>query len=237
MKKEYKERLDQLFADGIVMDREFNGFLNPYGASLAEEYGIIGLAKKYNSWKKSVIDWFLCVDNLPKRSVYKLLLTDGIPNKKNYDAYYSLDAYKYVYSQESIGLLKEMIDKIREIMGHLENLTRGFSNSDLIHKIEMFKNSQNGLMSVYVNENYDDPVTPRTTVGSKRYWDKFYEIAKNGKTELDVGVKKYFNSRKDNPIYKRGYQLTKILSTSGKNLVANPEIMIKIKKRITRQKG
>src|SRR3989344_504862 len=91
---------------------------------------------------------------------------------------------------------------------------------------------------VYINKDYNHFITPRDSINENQYWEKIKEIAKGKDVIYEGGTVKYFNSNKNNPIYKKlGYEITKILERKGRNMKATIKIENITNEKISRSKG
>src|SRR3989344_546598 len=91
---------------------------------------------------------------------------------------------------------------------------------------------------VYINKDYNHFITPRDSINENQYWEKIKEIAKGKDVIYEGGTVKYFNSNKNNPIYKKlGYEITKILERKGRNMKDTIKIENITNEKISRSKG
>lgn len=97
----------------------------------------------------------------------------------------------------------------------------------------------NGHLEIFVNKNYnDEPIKPYGMGDEDSYWNKVAEIARSGHCDSREGLIKYFNSNKNNPLYKTlGYEKTKILTDGINGVEAEIEIKLITKEQINRSKG
>lgn len=143
-------------------------------------------------------------------------------------------------------LLKEQRNMFQQIMkrfGYILGVNKQFrkgkraelqdhSNSKTINKIEIYKDASRRRFRVAVNDKLIPWISPHGKT-DKYYLDYISEIAKSGESEiLDAGkadgIEQWFNSRKENPIYKyTGLVPSKIIERSNEFFFPAPGVIIK----------
>ena len=69
----------------------------------------------------------------------------------------------------------------------------------------------------------------------KDRWGKMYELAKTQEIPFEKSFYDYFNYQQTNPLYTKGFNVTKILKMKDNYIVPNIEIKLITKSKKTRQ--
>lgn len=235
MNNEQKKKLDHLFIEGVDLTNKITKHKEVYRTYFAEEFNgekftIINTIKQYLDWKEEVGYWIYNNKDIANRNAYYLLINDEIPaTKEKADYLENFKNFSSLLSKDSRSLLDKIAKNIITILDELKQLTKDVPDSNKIILIEIHKKADN--MLVFINNDYEDPVEPRSVTGENSLWEKFYQIAEKGEYPYSEPLKKYFNSRTDNPIYTKGYKIQKLLSKKGDLLMPAFGVEIKILRR------
>lgn len=117
---------------------------------------------------------------------------------------------------------------------HFINSTKKYKRSDgVIEKIEILEDkSERGRINIYVNGNYENG--PMDFSRNKR-WGKMYELAKSQEVPFEKSFYDYFNYQQTNPLFTKGFKVSKILKEQDGYIVPNIEIKLTTPNKITRQ--
>jgi hypothetical protein len=168
---------------------------------------------------------------------------DGLPLPgESVDKYYRPPA-----KNTQLGIIKgenfqDIKIKIKKFKSSLENESdlknntktkAGKTNSKIIEKIEILKSTNKlGRIKAYINEDYSHELD----FSREKAWGLMYELAENKQVSFNKGFYDYFNSNKENPLYKRwGFSVTKILKQESNVIVPNIKISLIIKKTVTQR--
>jgi len=99
-----------------------------------------------------------------------------------------------------------------------------------INSIDVLEDkTENKKVIIYVNENYSKPIE----LNRGKYYKQIYNLAKDREINYTKGLYSYFNSNKDNPLYKKyGFLPSVILKKEDNYIVPNIKINIISQKKI-----
>jgi len=257
---DFKETLSKLILEGAEIIAHISYWSREFPTSTYEDSQ--QQKKELKDYPVIIYNWNEKAKELIKKSSDNIAISDFLEEDsklvslKHIDTemdngYYSRKAFSpdseydpatEQYSAESplniiTKIIKNKTDTLKSCLS-LE-IYPGKSDEEVnsIKIIELQKRPGGGLY-VYVNKNYSNPFPTNNVVGKNSYWRKIIDLAENKICEKDEEVIKYFNSRKENPLYKRlGYEKTKILEKSGDKMIPLIKIEIIKESKITRSNG
>lgn len=106
-----------------------------------------------------------------------------------------------------------------------------FNTDSQINKIEIIKDeTEKKKISFYINEDYSKPFE----FNRNKTWTLLYDLARDQEVEYNKPFFDYFNSNKDNPLYKKHkFSKTKILKMNGEYIEPNIPIVLRSQKSIS----
>lgn len=169
-------------------------------------------------------------------------MDNGYYSRQAFSADNGYDPVTEQYSAESplkiiVKIIENKIETLKSCLSSKIYPSKNEEDTNSIKIIELQKRPGGGLY-VYVNKDYSNPFPTNNVARNNSYWKKIIDLAENKICDKDEEVIKYFNSRKNNPLYKTlGYEKTKILEKSGDKMISLIKIDIINESKITRSKG
>jgi hypothetical protein len=155
-------------------------------------------------------------------------------NMLNYKPSYSFD-YSRTYSSNDVAVFCDFTDDLIKtyLKDKLDVKGSTATNGNFIKKIEVLKDeTERGRVKIYINGNYkDEPMN----LSRNNRWGLIYKLAKKEEVPFDKNLYDYFNYQQTNPLYTKGFQVTKILREEDGYIVPNIQIKLITKNKTTRQ--
>lgn len=154
-------------------------------------------------------------------------------NMLSYKPSYSFD-YSRTESSHDIAVFCDFTEDLiktylKDKLGVKSNTV---TNGNLIEKIEILEDkNERGRISVYINGNYKDDTI---SFSRNKRWGKMYELAKSQEVPYEKSFYDYFNYQQTNPLYTKGFNVSKILKEQDGYIVPNIEIKLITQNKITR---
>ncbi|MFA5932236.1 MAG: hypothetical protein WC793_02565 [Candidatus Paceibacterota bacterium] len=152
----------------------------------------------------------------------------------NYKPSYSFD-YSRTYSSNDVAVFCDFTDDLIKtyLKDKLDVKGSTATNGNFIKKIEVLKDeTERGRVKIYINGNYkDEPMN----LSRNNRWGLIYKLAKKEEVPFDKNLYDYFNYQQTNPLYTKGFQVTKILREEDGYIVPNIQIKLITKNKTTRQ--
>lgn len=136
---------------------------------------------------------------------------------------------------ENIQEMKEKIINLKsELINGPKTRTNKTNPGDVVIKIEILEDkTETKKITLYINAVRNHP---RYFNRREKSWVKLYELARDQRVPYHRGFFNYFNSNKNNPLYKReGFKPTKILNKEYDDIIPKIEIKLISQKKITQQ--
>lgn len=157
-------------------------------------------------------------------------------NMLNYKPEFTFDESKE-YSEHGVVFFKDFTDDF--LKEYLEDRlgvkysNKSKSDNKSIKKIEVLKDeTERGRVRIYINGNYkDEPMN----LSRNNRWGLIYKLAKKEEVPFNKNLYDYFNYQQTNPLYTKGFQVTKILKEEDGYIVPNIQIKLITKNKTTRQ--
>lgn len=137
-------------------------------------------------------------------------------------------------------MFKQIMKRFGYILGVNKQFKKGtkpelvnYDKTKTIKKIEIYKDETRHRFRIAVNDKLIPWTSPHGNT-DKHYWDYIHEIAQEGQSEIiyagkAAGIEQWFNSKKDNPIYKKsGLRPTKIIERNGEFFYPAPGITFRL---------
>jgi hypothetical protein len=142
-----------------------------------------------------------------------------------------------VIKGESIEIIdakiKELIYKINLKTSSKKESMSNVNTGQSIKQLHLLEDkSERKEITVYININYSNP----RNYNRKGSWKTMYELAKDKEVSYDKSFFDYFNSNKNNPLYKKEkFKVSKILKKKDNIIIPNIEIELVSQKKVSQR--